>query len=66
MSAAAMAAGSLARRIQASIRADACRGRDVERIGTFVATFTRDDRNPFLNYAIPEEGAKPARDDSRR
>jgi len=61
-----MAAGSLARRIQASIRADACRGRDVERIGTFVATFTRDDRNPFLNYAIPEEGAKPARDDSRR
>jgi hypothetical protein len=62
MSAAARAAGSLelARRIQASIRADACRSRDVERIGPFIATFTPDDPNPFLNYAIPEQDARPA------
>jgi ribosomal protein S18 acetylase RimI-like enzyme len=50
----------LARRIQASIRADASRARDVERIGPFVATFNRDDSNVFLNYAIPDEGAHPA------
>lgn len=50
----------LARRIQDSIRADACRGRDVEQIGPFVATFHRDDSNPFLNYAIPDESARPA------
>jgi ribosomal protein S18 acetylase RimI-like enzyme len=49
----------LERRIQASIRADACRSRDVERIGPFVATFTRYDPNPFLNYAIPDEEARP-------
>jgi ribosomal protein S18 acetylase RimI-like enzyme len=49
----------LARRIQASILADACRSRDVEPIGPFVATFTRDDPNPFLNYAVPTEDADP-------
>jgi len=58
----AAAARSLehARRIQDSIRVDACRSRDVERIGPFVATFNRDDPNPFLNYAIPEAGARPS------
>jgi hypothetical protein len=40
-------------RIQAAIRADATRSREVERIGPFVATFTPGSRNPYLNYAIP-------------
>jgi ribosomal protein S18 acetylase RimI-like enzyme len=62
MTEAAPAAGSLelARRIQASIRADAGRWRDVERIGPLVATFSRDDANPYLNYAIPDEAAAPS------
>src|SRR5204863_320733 len=51
----------LARRIQASILAAASHGRDVERIGPFVATFNREDANPFLNYAVPDEGAAPSR-----
>jgi ribosomal protein S18 acetylase RimI-like enzyme len=53
----------LARRIQASIREAACRGRQTERIGPFVATFNRDDSNLFLNYAIPDEGVRPSADD---
>jgi ribosomal protein S18 acetylase RimI-like enzyme len=48
-----------ASRIQSSIRAQSCRWRDCERIGPFVATFNNDDDNPFLNYAIPEDGAVP-------
>ena len=60
---AALRSLELARLIQDSIRADAGRGRDVERIGTFIATFHRDDPNPFLNYAIPEENARPAPSD---
>ena len=38
------------------------RGRDTERIGPFLATFTREIDNPYLNYAIPDEGgsASPA------
>ena len=59
------AAGSLehARLMQAAIRSDACRSRDVESIGPFVATFHPADSNLFLNYAIPEEGARPTSDD---
>jgi ribosomal protein S18 acetylase RimI-like enzyme len=65
MTHAAPAAGSLelARRIQASIRSDACRARDVQSIGPFIATFYPADRNTFLNYAIPEEAAEPTRRD---
>jgi ribosomal protein S18 acetylase RimI-like enzyme len=47
------------RRIQAAIRADATRSREVERIGPFVATFTPGSRNPYLNYAIPEADGEP-------
>jgi ribosomal protein S18 acetylase RimI-like enzyme len=50
----------VARRIQAAIRADATRSREVERIGPFVATFTPGSRNPYLNYAIPETHGEPA------
>jgi ribosomal protein S18 acetylase RimI-like enzyme len=46
-------------RIQHAIRTDALRGREAERIGPFLATFTPASDNPFLNYAIPEAGAEP-------
>lgn len=39
------------------------RGRDHERIGPFLATFSRVDANPYLNYAIPDDGAGPSRAD---
>ena len=51
------------RRIQAAIRADATRSREVERIGPFVATFTPGSQNPYLNYAIPEDGGEPTAGD---
>jgi ribosomal protein S18 acetylase RimI-like enzyme len=47
-------------RIQHAIRRDAERGREVERVGPFVATFTPGTANPYLNYAIPEAGASPS------
>jgi ribosomal protein S18 acetylase RimI-like enzyme len=53
-------------RIQAAIREQAPRGREVERIGPFLATFTRDTDNPFLNYAIPDDGASPSAADVGR
>ena len=46
----------LERRIQDALRHHAPRGRDTEQIGPFLATFTRDTTNPYLNYAIPDEG----------
>ena len=42
------------------MRVAAPRGREHERIGPFLATYTRADGNPYLNYAIPDEGARPA------
>jgi ribosomal protein S18 acetylase RimI-like enzyme len=39
------------------------RGRDHERIGPFLATFSRVDPNPYLSYAIPDDGATPSRAD---
>src|SRR5947208_16379382 len=52
----------LACRIQDALRHQAPRGRDTERIGPFLATFTRETDNPYLNYAIPDESgvASPA------
>jgi ribosomal protein S18 acetylase RimI-like enzyme len=47
--------------IQASIRAATARGCDQERVGSFLATFNREDNNPYLNYAIPDDGAAPSR-----
>lgn len=46
-------------RIQAYLRVAAARGRDTEQVGPFLATFTRRTDNPFLNYAIPDDGADP-------
>jgi GNAT superfamily N-acetyltransferase len=51
-------------RIQAYIRTNAARGRDTERIGPFLATFSRTSTNPFLNYAIPDAGATPSTADA--
>jgi hypothetical protein len=39
--------------IQVYIRGAARRGRQTERIGPFLATFTEDTDNPYLSYAIP-------------
>ena len=40
--------------LQAYVRATAPRGRDVERIGPFLATCSRTTGHPMLNYAIPD------------
>jgi GNAT superfamily N-acetyltransferase len=53
----------LERRIQDALRHHAPRGRDTEQIGPFLATFTRDTTNPYLNYAIPDEGGTATPDD---
>jgi N-acetylglutamate synthase-like GNAT family acetyltransferase len=50
-------------RIQSTIRMQAEAGREVEHVGPFVATFTPGIDNPFLNYAIPEEGAEASAGD---
>ena len=47
-------------RIQAYLRNTAARGRETERIGSFLATFDGESDNPFLNYAIPDDGAQPS------
>ena len=47
-------------RIQAYLRGAATRGRETERIGPFLATFDLASDNPFLNYAIPDDGAQPS------
>jgi ribosomal protein S18 acetylase RimI-like enzyme len=49
--------------IQAYIRRNAAGERDTEKIGPFLATFSRRSSNPFLNYAIPDTGAQPTSDD---
>jgi len=58
----ALPVSGLEERIQAAIRADAVRSRDVVEVGPFVATFTDGSTNPFLNYAIPVAGARPTAD----
>ena len=48
------------RRIQAYLRVAAPRWREHEHIGPFLATFSADTDNPYLNYAIPDDGARPS------
>jgi GNAT superfamily N-acetyltransferase len=50
-------------RIQHYVRSAASRGRDVERIGPFLATYHPHDELPYLSYAIPDDGAEPTPDD---
>ncbi len=45
--------------IQESARAAAAHGRERERVGPFLATFTPGTDHPYLNYAIPDDGAEP-------
>jgi ribosomal protein S18 acetylase RimI-like enzyme len=47
-------------RIQAYLRFAAGQQRDTERIGSFLATFSRHSTNPYLNYAIPDDDAAPS------
>lgn len=51
-------------RIQDYIRANASRGRETERIGPFLATYSPHTTNPFLNYAIPDADARPTDSDA--
>ena len=45
--------------IQGSARAAAAHGRERERVGPFLATYTPGTEHPYLNYAIPDDGADP-------
>ena len=45
--------------IQTYVRKTAPRGRDTEQVGPFLATYARGTDHPMLNYAIPDDGAKP-------
>jgi len=47
-------------RIQSYLRFAASQQRDTERIGPFLATFSRHSANAYLNYAIPDDGAAPS------
>lgn len=46
--------------IQSYIRNGVGRGRATERVGPFLATFSHRSDNPYLNYAIPDDGAAPS------
>jgi ribosomal protein S18 acetylase RimI-like enzyme len=52
--------GSIDSRIQSYLRAVSSRQRETAQAGPFFATFTPDDPNPFLNYALPDDGAAPS------
>jgi ribosomal protein S18 acetylase RimI-like enzyme len=45
------------------MRRAAAAGRATEQVGPFLATFSSDSPNPFLNYAIPDDGARPSPSD---
>ncbi|MGB3439313.1 MAG: GNAT family N-acetyltransferase [Actinophytocola sp.] len=49
--------------LQSHMRRAAAAGRMTEQIGPFLATFSRESDNPFLNYAIPDDGAHPSPSD---
>ena len=46
-------------RIQQYLRAVAPTGRESEQVGPFLATFNPHTDNPYLNYALPDDGAEP-------
>lgn len=45
--------------LQSHMRRAAAAGRATEQVGPFLATFSPASTNPFLNYAIPDDGARP-------
>jgi ribosomal protein S18 acetylase RimI-like enzyme len=56
----------LGTRIQSYLRAHSLGRKDCERIGPFVAGFDAEDSNPYLNYAVPDDDARPMRKDIDR
>jgi GNAT superfamily N-acetyltransferase len=50
-------------RIQSYLRSVAPIGREQQSIGPFLATYSPGNDNPYLNYAIPNDGAQPTPDD---
>ncbi len=50
---------TVGRRINAYLRASVTLSRETERIGPFLASFSPEDDNRFLNYAIPDDDAEP-------
>jgi ribosomal protein S18 acetylase RimI-like enzyme len=50
-------------RIQQYLRAVAPIGREHVQVGPFLATFNPHSDNPFLNYALPDDGAEPSDDE---
>ena len=42
------------------MRRSAAAGRSTEQVGPFLATFSAGSTNPYLNYAIPDDGASPS------
>jgi GNAT superfamily N-acetyltransferase len=46
--------------IHAYLRASARRWRECEQVGPFLASYSRTSSNPYLNYAIPDDGAEPS------
>jgi GNAT superfamily N-acetyltransferase len=50
-------------RIQNYLRVVAPLGRDQMQIGPFLATISPKSTNPYLNYAIPDDGAEPTADE---
>ncbi|MBV9844619.1 MAG: GNAT family N-acetyltransferase [Kutzneria sp.] len=46
--------------VQNYVRETAPRGRETARVGPFLATFTPGTDHPMLNYAIPDNGARPS------
>ena len=49
--------------LQAFLRASAASGREVVRAGPFQAFFDPDDDMKYLNYAVPDDGTSPTRED---
>jgi len=47
--------------MQSHMRRAAAAGRTTEQVGPFLATFSAESTSPFLNYAIPDDGALPTR-----
>ena len=58
-----MTAAADLHRIQSYLRVAAPRWREHAQIGPFLATFSDDTDNPYVNYAIPDDDAKPSEAD---
>ncbi len=46
--------------LQQYLRAAASRGRTTSQVGPFLVTIDEDTDHPYLNYAIPDDGARPS------